>query len=127
MDGPTVLLVEDDPVAQKMAADILTTGGFHVTTAADGVEALLALGHDDFDVVVSDINMPNLDGLTLLDMLMAKGVDLPVLFLTSEMSNEVEARVLSAGAADFIRKPINPEILMGRVKNALGRPRAATA
>jgi type IV pilus assembly protein PilB len=125
--GPTVLLVEDDPVAQKIARGILTTGGFHVTTAADGVEALLALGHGDFDVVVSDINMPNLDGLKLLEMLMAKGMAVPVLFLTSEMSSEVEARVLSAGAADFIRKPINPEILMGRVKNALGRPRAATA
>lgn len=124
-DAPSVLVVEDDAVARKMISAILDKNGCRTTSASDGVEALLALGAESFDMVVSDLNMPNLDGHKLLEMLTVKGVDIPVLFVTGDTDPDVEARVLEAGAADFIRKPIRPEILLSRVRNALrGRVRA---
>jgi len=128
MAGPIqVLVAEDDPVTSKMVETILSRAGYSVTTAADGAEALLAFGQSDFDVVVSDMHMPNLDGMQLLQLLVSKGMSTPVLFLTSETDVNTEGTVLAAGAADFIRKPVNPEVLIGRVRNSLPRDRVVTA
>lgn len=118
---PSLLVVEDDPVSQKLVASMLKKADYSVATANDGVEALLELGTGDFDLIVSDINMPNLDGVKLLEMLLTKGVEVPVIFLTGDWSGDIEGDVLKLGAADFIRKPINPDVLLGRVSNVLTR------
>jgi len=113
--------VEDDPIARRLVARVLEKEGFVTASADDGVEALLALGREAFDLVVSDLNMPNLDGHKLLEMLMLKDVHTPVIFLTGETDPDTEGRALEAGAVDFIKKPLNPAILLGRVRNALRR------
>ncbi len=116
-----VLVVEDDPVARRLAVAALESDGFQVACVEDGVHALLEIGQASFDVIVSDLNMPHLDGLRLLDVLVSRGIDVPVVFLTSDTASETEARVLQAGAADFVRKPVEPTVLRRRVRTAAAR------
>jgi len=123
---PNVLIVEDDKVTLHMVDAILSRAGYVTTKALDGAEALLAFGQGNFNVVLSDLNMPNLGGMQLLDLPTRKGVQVPVIMLTSETDAGAEGLALAAGAADFIRKPVNPEVLLSRVRNSLSREKAAT-
>lgn len=115
----TILLVEDDSDTQNLIRLLLEHQGFKLSVANDGVEALLAFGRDEYDLILSDINMPNLDGLKLLEMMNQKGVQAPVIFLTAQTGEEYEVKGLQLGAVDFIHKPIKKEILLLRVKQAL--------
>lgn len=120
------LVVDDDLVTQRMVRSILESAGYAVVTAGDGVEALNELSQSNFDVVVSDMNMPNVDGLKLLELMALNGFDIPFLLLTVETDESVEQMARSAGAADFIRKPISRNELVSRVGLALeGRSRAS--
>ncbi len=115
----SILAVDDDPDIRALVKLHLEGGGFQVESAEDGIEALMALGRGRFDLVLSDINMPNLDGLKLMEMINQKGIVVPTIFLTGEEDDALEARMLSLGAADFIRKPIHKDALLIRVKRAL--------
>jgi CheY-like chemotaxis protein len=122
-----ILVVEDDPDTRTLLARLLENAGFEVLLAEDGVDALLKLGRNPVDLILSDINMPNLDGLKLLEIVNQHGSNAPVVFLTAESDPEVELQGLQMGAADFIRKPIQKEVLMHRVRKVLERrddPRA---
>lgn len=122
-----VLVVEDDKVTLLMVESILMRAGYAVTTATDGAAALLAFGQGNFDIVLSDLNMPNLGGMKLLELLISSGSEVPLIFLTSEKDSDVEGAALAAGAIDFIRKPVNPEVLLTRVRNGISRVRAVIA
>lgn len=118
-DKMSILIVEDDKDTQKLIAHLLGNQGYEVTIAGDGIEALLYLGKKDFDLILSDINMPNLDGLKLLEMKKQKGIETPVIFLTASTDEESELRGFELGAADYIKKPIQKEVLLLRIKKAL--------
>jgi two-component system response regulator AtoC len=118
-------VVEDDAVTRKVISRYLSDGGMVVTTAGDGIEALIQIGHQQFDLIVSDIQMPNLDGLRLQELLRVKGINTPVILVTGSESEEDELAALNMGAADYIRKPIRREVLVARVKRAIGRRLAA--
>jgi CheY-like chemotaxis protein len=117
-DGAHILLVDDDPRILSLLEVFLKKEGHTVSKAADGIEALMRIGSEEFDLVVSDINMPNLDGLKLLEMLVQKGQTTPVVFVTGEGS-EAEVKGLELGAADFIHKPVKREVAMARINRAL--------
>ncbi|MBC8199750.1 MAG: response regulator [Desulfobacterales bacterium] len=117
---PSILVVEDDNLTQKLIKRLLETRGYGVTIAGDGIEALLYLGKKEFDLIISDINMPNLDGFKLLEMMGQKGIETPVMFMTSRTDPEDELRGFKLGARDYIKKPIQKEILLMRVERALG-------
>lgn len=119
--APLVLVVDDDPDMRALLELHLSGSGYRVETAVDGVDALLALGRRDFDLVLSDINMPNLDGVKLLEMITQKGISVPTIFVTGEDDDDLEAQVLSYGAADYIRKPVRKDAMLLRVKRAIGR------
>jgi CheY-like chemotaxis protein len=116
-----ILLVEDDEDTQKMAIRFLEGASYEVTAAMDGIDALMRLGHMDFDLIISDIAMPNLDGFKLMEMLSQKGIDTPLVFLTGSMAEQDELHGLELGAADYMRKPIRKELLLSRVRNALSK------
>ncbi|MBT9439062.1 MAG: response regulator, partial [Desulfobacterales bacterium] len=82
-EPPLILIVEDDSLTQKLTAKLLESRGYRVIIAGDGIEALLCLGKEEFDLILSDINMPNLDGFKLLEMMGQKGIKAPVIFMTS--------------------------------------------
>ncbi len=118
-EPPLILIVEDDNLTQKIVAHLLESRGYRVTIAGDGIEALLCFGKEEFDLILSDINMPNLDGFKLLEMMGQKGIKAPVIFMTSRTDPEDEAMGFKLGAMDYIKKPIQKEILLLRVERML--------
>ena len=117
----SLLIVDDDPDIRGLLKVILSKEGYDLTFASDGVEALLLLGREDFDLVISDINMPDLDGLKLLDLINRKNIKVPVMFLTSQSGDESEFKGLELGAVDYIRKPVNRKSLLLRLKRFLAQ------
>ena len=115
----TILVVEDEIVTQRLTKKILEGRGYEVVVAEDGVDALMALGKINFDLVLCDINMPNLDGFKLVEFLNAKSIFIPVIFITAQDDVEDEIRGLALGARDYIRKPINRDLLLLRIRKAL--------
>ena len=81
----------------------------------------MQLGKDTFDLILSDLNMPNLDGFKLIEMLSQKNVDTPVMLLTGDTDEATEIRGFEMGVVDFLRKPIKKELLLLRVKKAFAR------
>jgi DNA-binding response OmpR family regulator len=120
----SLLILEDDQDTQALLKRILEKAGYETTTAGDGIEALLYLGKKDFDLILSDINMPNLDGLKLLELNNQKGITVPVIFLTAQGGADCEQKCLELGAVDFIKKPFQKDILLMRVERACRRPAA---
>lgn len=116
-----ILIVDDDPDILVLAKKVLESAGYAVTAVKDGIEALLRLSTERFDLVVSDVDMPDLDGLRLLEIMNQKGLKAAVVFFTARANDESEKRGLALGALDYIRKPIKREILLLRIKNILAR------
>ncbi|KUG21723.1 hypothetical protein ASZ90_008527 [hydrocarbon metagenome] len=118
----TILLAEDDEDTQKLISHILEGADYAVTVANDGIEALTSLKQNDFDLILSDITMPNLDGFKLLEIINQKGITAPVIFLTGSTSEQDEIRGFELGATDYIIKPIRrKELLLSRIRNALNK------
>ena len=117
----TILVVEDEIVTQRLTRKILEGRGYEVVVAEDGVDALMALGKINFDLVLCDINMPNLDGFKLVEFLNAKSIFIPVIFITAQDDVEDEIRGLALGARDYIRKPINRDLLLLLIRKALDK------
>jgi CheY-like chemotaxis protein len=121
--GPmaTILVVEDEIVTQRLMRKILEERGYEVVVAADGVEALMTLGKMNFDLILCDINMPNMDGFKLMEFLNQKEIFIPVVFITIREDVEDEIRGLALGAKDYIHKPINRDLLLLRIRKALDK------
>ncbi|NTV11743.1 MAG: response regulator, partial [Zoogloea sp.] len=102
-----VLLVEDSLTTRTQEKRILEAAGYEVVTAVDGIDGYAKLGQADFDIVVSDINMPNLDGLALTELIRRdkRHHDLPVVLVTSLSSEEDRRRGMEVGADAYIAKP----------------------
>ena len=119
MNQSSVLVVEDEEGTRFLLDQILSKAGYKVIQADDGGEALLKLGAGSIDLILSDIHMPNLDGLKLLEILNQHDIDTPVVFLTGEPSPDVEARGREMGVADYLRKPIQRDVLLDCIEKAL--------
>lgn len=117
-----ILVAEDDADTRFLIQRVLEKQGYVVATAADGVEALARLATATFDLILSDVNMPNLGGLKLMEMKAQKRIDTPVIFFTAE--EEGEAQALALGAEDYIKKPVAKDVLVARVRRALDRKKA---
>lgn len=106
-----VLVTDDSRVMRQIVIRTLRQAGYEwdVREAADGAEALEAIRADEPDVVLSDWNMPNMNGIDLLRRLRAEGFGTPFGFVTSEGSPEMRAQAESAGALFLIAKPFTPE------------------
>ena len=122
---PSVLVVEDEVVTREHLIAILTDAGYAVVAAADGAAALILLSRRPFDLILSDIMMPVLDGLQLLEIVRDKRIETPVVFLTGRTGSASEAKARELGAVDYITKPIDREVLLLRLADARrGRARA---
>jgi two-component system response regulator MprA len=116
-----ILVADDDPAVRESLRRSLTFNGYDVVLAADGEDAIAAVGDHSPDLLVLDVNMPRLDGLEVCRRLRAVGNDLPVLMLTARV--EVGDRVLGldAGADDYLVKPFALEELLARLRALLRR------
>ncbi len=118
---PTVLLVDDDAPLLDMLALAFEDEGYGVVTAAEGAAALQLASREPPDLVVTDVNMPVLDGFALCRRLREQGSDVPLLILTSRDSEIDEALGFELGADDFLAKPFSTRILLARAKALLRR------
>ncbi len=120
-----VLVVEDDSLLRRNVGEMLRSHrGFVVHDAREGMEGLLLASSGSYDLVVLDLNLPQLDGLTVLARLRDRGVPTPVLVLTARNTPEDVVRTLEAGGDDHLAKPFAMEELLARasalVRRSLG-------
>ena len=118
---PRILLVDDDAALLDMLRMAFTDAGHTTATAADGDRALLSIKQSPPDAIVSDVNMPGVDGFTLCRRLRASGNPVPIVLLTSRDTEIDEALGLELGADDYIAKPFSTRILLARVAALLRR------
>ncbi|KQN94370.1 two-component system response regulator [Sphingomonas sp. Leaf231] len=118
------ILTVDDSASLRMAIRIALTGaGYSVTEAGDGVEGLAKAAESKFDMIVTDLNMPNMDGLTMIRELrnQPEQAGVPIIFLTTESDAEMKAQAKSAGATGWLVKPFVPDQLVKVARKVLGR------
>ena len=116
-----ILIVEDEQMLAEILSDTLSDRNFDVHLAYDGVQALDAVKRESFDVIVSDIMMPNLDGYSLAKKLRAEGYNTPILFLTARSATEDVVKGFETGGNDFLKKPFAIDELIVRIKALAGR------
>lgn len=116
-----VLIVEDEAISQKLFAMQLQRGGHTVLHASDGASALRLLEEEPVDLVITDLNMPVMDGITLLQELRAdpRFRDLPVIVLTASTQTVDRRKAFTYDAADFLVKPVPLSALLQRVDAVL--------
>ena len=124
--GATVLLVEDEDSLRKVMRDLLERDGYNVAEAADGVQALDAVDRHAPDIILLDLNLPGLDGYTVLQQLRSRTATsrIPVIVLTAKGDEDNEVRVFQLGADDFLTKPFRARALSARLESVLSRRRA---
>lgn len=118
----SILAVDDSASMRQMVAFTLKGAGYDVTEAADGVQALSAAKSNKFNLVITDINMPNMDGISLTKELrtLPDYKFIPILTLTTESTPEKKQEGKAAGATGWIVKPFDPEQLLATIKKVLG-------
>ena len=118
----SILVVDDSNSLRQMVAFTLKGAGYDVIEAGDGVEALEILRDRSVDLVLTDQNMPRMDGMTLVRQLRASPqfVRTPVLILTTESSDEMKQAGRAAGATGWLVKPFNPTRLIEVVGKVIG-------
>ncbi|MGV8937953.1 MAG: response regulator [Allorhizobium sp.] len=118
------ILTVDDSASIRLTTRIaLTNAGYTVTEAVDGLDGLAKLKGGNFDLIITDLNMPNMDGLTMIRQLrqMPAHTGIPVIFLTTESDGEIKQQAKAAGATGWLTKPFDPESLVKVSKKVLGR------
>ena len=118
----SILAVDDSASMRQMVAYTLSNAGHSVVSAIDGQDALDKAKEQKFDLVLTDVNMPLMDGITLTRELRALPVYrfVPILMLTTEAGQERKLEGKAAGATGWIVKPFNPDQLIAVVKKVLG-------
>ena len=124
--GAKVLLVEDEEPLRRVMKDLLEREGYIVAEARDGVQALDEVDRHAPDIIVLDLNLPGLDGYSVLQQLRSRPATqgIPVMVLTAKGDEDNEVRVFELGADDFITKPFRARALSARLEAVLGRHRA---
>jgi two-component system chemotaxis response regulator CheY len=111
---PNVLIVDDSSTMRKIISRSLRQAGLAVDEifeAGDGVEGLSMLGNNSVDLILSDINMPNMDGLEFIKQVRANGNPVPIVMITTEGGEDIIKEAISSGASDSIKKPFTPDQL----------------
>ncbi len=119
-----LLIVDDSTMLRDMLSYALNEGGYNdVTEAVDGVDGLEKAKTTTFDLIITDVNMPNMDGLTLVNELrkLPEYAKRPILVLTTERSDDMKSKGKAAGATGWIVKPFVPDQLLKAVNIVLKR------
>ena len=117
-----VLTVDDSRTMREMVSFTLRGAGFDVVEANDGQQALVVLASHKVDLILADLNMPNMDGITLIRQVRVGGGHrtVPILMLTTESDDAKKQEGRAAGATGWIVKPFNPEKLIQVVQKVMG-------
>jgi len=114
-----ILIIDDDPHFLRVLARILTGENFRVASAGAACDALEMLKSAQFDVIISDLRMPECDGVGFLEALRSSGNNVPVIILTAYGETDTYLAAMNAGATDYLNKPIQSEELLKSVRTCL--------
>jgi DNA-binding NtrC family response regulator len=121
-----ILIIEDDPSVASALRDLLKAEGFGVEMSTDPIEGLNSARSKPYDAVVSDLQMPGLGGLEVVEQLQAAKPQLPVILITAHHTTEAAIRAIKLGAFDYVLKPIDPSEFLRILKRALESTRLAS-
>jgi CheY-like chemotaxis protein len=123
LKGVRILLIEDNPINQDVAREILHSAGLVVDIADNGIEAIRMLDHHTYDAVLMDVQMPEMDGFEATARIRARSehLSLPIIAMTAHAMAGYREKCLQAGMNDYLTKPIEPERLFQVLRACLGR------
>lgn len=121
VQSPVIHVVDDDEAVRQALALLIGTVGLRVQTWADPLAFVDGFDRQGIGAVVLDVRMPGTGGLALLERLVAERVDQPVIMLTGHATVELCRRAFKAGAAEFLEKPVDDELLLDAVQQAVRR------
>lgn len=116
-----ILIVDDSSTIRKLINYILRKKDYQITEAEDGIDALEKLINTKVDLVIADLNMPNMDGIELVKSLRSNYyyIDTPIIMLTTTRDENLRKSAFDAGVNLFLNKPIQPNILLYKVESLL--------
>jgi FixJ family two-component response regulator len=123
----TIFVVDDDETVRSSLTRLLRSAGLTVESFASAGEFLARDGYDGVGCILLDVRMPDLDGMGLQSQLAEKGVDLPIVFLTGHGDIPMSVRAMKKGAFDFLTKPVDEDVLLAALGQAVARCRANRA
>lgn len=126
-ERPTVHIVDDDPSIRKSLARLISGAGYRCVGYGSAEEFLRDLDADQSGCVVIDLELPEMDGFGLQNALSSETSPLPVIFLTGTGDIPATVRAMKAGAVDFLAKPVEDEVLLDTIEEALARNAATRA
>ena len=116
---PRVLVIDDDQLMRKLLSRVLIAKGYEPTLAHNGAQAKELLGRGNFDLILTDVHMPQLDGIGVLRMVRETDADFPVILFTASPSAETAIGALQLHATAYLTKPIDPSRLTDEIEKAL--------
>lgn len=122
-----ILVVDDEPALREILADLLSDAGYDVETAENGKEAIARMAGREFDAVLSDVRMPDMDGLAFLRAVRERDLDVPVVLMSGNPSLETSMEALEYGALRYLSKPVRPADLTASMERAVRLNRLARA
>lgn len=125
MKGKNVLAIDDEAIVLESIRKVLTAEGFHVTTTLSAREGIRMAGSEPYHIVLSDIRMPDLDGLTVLRDIKRSKPTLPVVIITGYATVSSAVQAMKLGAANYIEKPFTPEALARVVQATIAASESA--
>lgn len=120
MKNKNILVIEDDSNIQELIVEFLSAEGYSVESASDGIEGIQAFKKDEFDLVILDVMMPNLDGHAVCKMI-RQSSNVPIIFLTALDQESDQVKGFELMCDDYITKPFSFTLLMKRVEAVLRR------
>ncbi|MEO8033663.1 MAG: response regulator [Acidobacteriota bacterium] len=115
----TILVVEDNVLNRELTNAVLKAAGYSVMLAKDGAEALMLIGREKVDLILLDIDLPFIDGHSVLQAIRENGIEVPTIFVSGLPGDQPELKAFEIGAADFIHKPVKNNVLLARVAKVL--------
>lgn len=122
MNMERILIVDDDITFGLMLKTWLSKKGFGTQTAASAAAARTALAEGGFSLVLSDMRLPDEDGIALLQWMSGQRIEVPVIVMTSYAEIQNAVRCMKLGARDYVAKPVNPDELLKKIREALDAP-----
>jgi two-component system alkaline phosphatase synthesis response regulator PhoP len=117
--GKKMLIVDDEEDILIFLSYYFNKNGFIVTTASDGVTGLLEFGRETFDIVITDIRMPNMDGIEMCNEIKKQNTITPIVFLTAVTDDYKILHAMRTGASQFVDKPIKLDVLTDIIKGLI--------
>lgn len=121
MSKGKILVVDDENIVLMSCQRALTPEGYEVRTVRSGSEGLKILKDEKFDIVLTDLKMPDMDGIDVLRLVKEGWPDTEVIIITGYQTVETAVKAIKLGAYDYVEKPFTPEQILSVIKNAMSR------